>query len=217
MKASEFYGWGVELIENLPEYWHEDDFMRQFLMALGFEFDALDRLTRYPTPDDIQRALSGTELPNDLEPIIANWFVRTASAEGLLLWEEFLGIAHDNTLSRDDQIAGIITRMRGAETPTPAYIRSQLLQYVDDLEIIEHFDLPGDDINRYSFDIHILAPVGISTNVQVNITNLVKKIKPSHLGFLIVWTEVTWHDDAANMGDRTWADLGDMTWADLHF
>jgi hypothetical protein len=210
MKPEEFYGWGMELMDNLPRYWEEDDFMQQWLMSLGFEFEVLDRLTAFLTDEDAVRAMANN-LPNDPEPLMAQWFVRTANDRGIELWEEMLDIPHDNSLTRADRVAGITTRLYSAQTPTPEYIRQQLLQYVEDLEILEPFHLPGNDINRYTFEIRIIKPTGILDNVKENIELMVERIKPAHLGFMIVWSELTW----AGLGDMTWADLGDMTWRNL--
>lgn len=210
MTPEQFYGWGQVLMDSLPRYWEEDEFMQQYLMALGFEFEALDRLTRFISDGEIGAALGGN-LPDDLEPLIASWFVRTANDDSLVLWENMLSIPHDSTLARPDRIAGIITRMQTTQTPTPAYIKSQLLQYADDVEIVEHFNLPPGDINRKSFDIHILHPTGIQDNVVSAINQMVKTIKPSHLHYMILYSELTWK----NLGNMTWKTLGNMTWKTL--
>lgn len=210
MTPEQFYAWGQVLMDSLPRYWEEDDFMQQYLMALGFEFEVLDRLTRSMNENEITAAL-GSNLPDDLEPLIASWFVRTANDASLALWEDMFSMAHDSTLARSDRIAGIITKMQIAETPTPAYIRSQLLQYADQVEIVEHFELAPGDINRYSFDVHILHPTGIQDNVVAAINAMVQAIKPAHLHYMILYSELTW----AGLGNMTWATLGNTTWKTL--
>jgi len=216
MNDNDVYGWGMFLLENLPTYYYESDFMQQYMMAYGFEFDALDRLTTFFTDDDARRALQGIYL-NDLECVISYWFARTANDDGLRLWEDMLGIAYNSSLTHAERVAGILTKMQTTQTPTPAYIRSQLLQYVDELVVVEHFEFAGNDRRRYTFDIHVIHPKGFKPEVKTAIDSMVRRIKPAHLGYLILYTEVTWHDDPSNMSNRTWADIGDVTWADLRF
>jgi hypothetical protein len=216
MRESEFYGWGEVLMENLPTYWEEDDFMQQFLMAVGFEFDPLDRFTRFMVDDEIRSALAGT-LPNNLEPMHSAWFVRTANEEAMALWEDMFSAPSDTSLTLEERRAGLIARMQSTATPTPAYIKSQIEHYATQMEIVEHFDLPGNDLRRYSFDIRIIQPKGFPENVQQNIDSMVRRIKPSHLGYTIIYSEVTWHDDPGNLGNKTWSDIGNVTWADLRF
>jgi hypothetical protein len=216
MRESQFYGWGEILMENLPTYWEEDDFMQQFLMAVGFEFDPIDRFTRFMVDGEIQQAIAQTLVAN-LEPMHTAWFARTANEEAMKLWEEMFSAPADPGLTLAERRAGIITRMQSTATPTPAYIKSQIEQYANDMVIIEHFDLPGNDLRRYSFDIRIISPKGFPPNVATNIDLMVRRIKPSHLGYSIIYSEVTWHGDPTNMANNTWADIGNVTWADLRF
>jgi hypothetical protein len=212
MRDTQFYGWGELLMENLPTYWEEDDFMQQFLMAVGFEFDPLDRFTRFMVDPEIRSALIGS-LPNNLEPMHSAWFVRTANEDAMKLWEEMFSAPSDSALTIEERRAGVLSRMQSTATPTPAYMYSQIRQYATELAIIEHFDLPGTDLRRYSFDIRIIQPKGFPPNVQQNIDTMVKRIKPSHLGYTIIYSETTW----AALGNRTWNDIGNVTWADLSY
>jgi hypothetical protein len=212
MRPDLFYGWGITLLDNLPKYWEEDDFMQQWMMALGFEFDVLDRFTAFMSDEDIRAAL-GSNLPNDLEPMHSAWFVRTANDDALELWEDMLGSPSDTTYTRQDRVAGLITKMQITATPTPAYIKSQIEQYADELEVIEYFNLPGNDINRYTFGIRIIQPKGFPPNVATNIDLMIKRIKPSHLGYTIIYSESSW----AALGNRTWNDIGNVTWADMGY
>jgi hypothetical protein len=216
MREDQFYGWGEILMENLPTYWEEDDFMQQFLMAVGFEFDPIDRFTRFMRDGEIQAALNQT-LTANLEPMHSAWFVRTANEQAMTLWEEMFSAPADNTLTLPERRAGILARMQSTATPTPAYIHSQIANYADEIVIVEKFDLPPADLRRYSFEIRILKPKGFPPNVQTNIDLMVKRIKPSHLGYTITYSEVTWHGDASNMWNNTWADIGNVSWADLRF
>jgi len=216
MKDTDFYGWGEILMENLPTYWEEDDFMQQFLMAVGFEFDPIDRFTRFMVDGEIQRALDQS-LTANLEPMHSAWFVRTANEDAMLLWEEMFNAASDSTMDLATRRANIITRMQSTATPTPAYIHSQISQYATEIAIVEHFDLAPTDLKRYSFTVRIIQPKGFPPNVQQNIDLMIRRIKPSHLGYTIEYSEVTWHGDPSNMSNNTWADLGNLTWADLRF
>lgn len=216
MRDDQFYGWGEILMENLPTYWEEDDFMQQFLMAVGFEFDPIDRFTRFMTQGEIQRALAQV-LTANLEPMHSAWFVRTANEAAMTYWEQMFSAPSDTTATLEERRANIITRMQGTATPTPAYIQSQIAQYASEIAIVEYFDLPANDLRRYSFSIRIIKPKGFPPNVQQNIDLMIRRIKPSHLGYFIEYSEVTWHGDTSNMTDRTWADLGNVTWADLRF
>jgi len=203
-------------MDNLPTYWEEDDFMQQFLMAVGFEFDPVDRFTRFMVDGEIQQALNQT-LTANLEPMHSAWFVRTANEVALDLWEEMFSAPADATLTLPERRAGILTRMQSTATPTPAYIHSQIAQYATEIAIVEKFNLPGNDLRRYSFDIRIIKPKGFPPNVATNIDLMVRRIKPSHLGYSIIYSEVTWHGDAENMWNNTWADIGNVSWADLRF
>ena len=207
MNPEDFYGWGRILIDDLPTYYHESDFMQQWLMALGFEFDIIDRLTGFFDDPEAQRALEN-RLPADLEPIFANWFVRTASGEALDLWEAMLGIPTDLDMTTGERRNSILVRLQDTRTPTPAFIKEKVLLYVDEVVISENFDLPGNDLNRYRFNIHILHPTGILPNVASAIDETIKRIKPSHLSYLIIYSEITW----LGLGEMTWAELGDATW-----
>lgn len=212
MDATQFYGWGQQLLQDLPAYYEDSDFMQQYLMALGFEFEVLDRLTRFFTEPEAQAALANS-LPDDLETIIAQWFVRTANDSSLLLWENMLSIPRDVAMGRPDRIAGILTRMQSIQAPTPVFIRDQLLQYADDVAIIEHLDLSTNDINRYSFDVRILHPTGIQDNVVTAIDAMIKRIKPAHLHYMILYSELTW----SGIANHTWSQMGNMTWKTLTF
>jgi hypothetical protein len=203
-------------MENLPTYWEEDDFMQQFLMAIGFEFDAIGRFTRFMVSTEIQAAIDQT-LTANLEPMHSAWFARTANADALSFWEQMFSAPTDATLTVPQRRSEIIARMQGTATPTPAYIHSQIANYAEEISVTEHFDLPPNDLKRYSFSIRIIKPKGFPPSVQQNIDLMIRRIKPSHLGYFIEYSEVTWHGDTANMTDRTWADLGSMTWADLRF
>jgi Bacteriophage Mu-like, Gp48 len=216
MREKDFYGWGEILMENLPTYWEEDDFMQQFLMAVGFEFDPIGRFVRFMTDAEIYGAI-GQQLTTNLEPMHSAWFVRTANEAAMAYWEQMFSSPIDASSTLPERRANIITRMQGTATPTPAYIHSQIAQYADEIAVVEYFDLPPDDLRRYSFSIRIIKPKGFPPNVQSNINLMIKRIKPSHLGYFIEYSEVTWHGDTSNMTDRTWADLGNVTWADLRF
>jgi hypothetical protein len=212
MRDVDFYGWGEILMENLPTYWQDDDFMQQFLMAVGFEFDPIDRFTRFMVDGEIQRALQGNLVAN-LEPMHSAWFVRTANEVAMKYWEDMFSAPTDADATLEERRANILTRMQGTATPTPAYIYSQISQYATEIVIVEHFDLPGNDLRRYTFDIRIIKPKGFPPNVQQNIDLMVRRIKPSHLGYNIIYSETSW----AALGDRTWADIGNVTWADLSY
>jgi hypothetical protein len=216
MREKDFYGWGEILMENLPTYWEEDDFMQQFLMAVGFEFDPVDRFTRFMIDGEIQKAIA-QQLTANLEPMHSAWFVRTADERAMEMWEQMFSAPTDSTATLEERRANIIARMQGTATPTPAYVHSQIANYADEIAVIEYFDLPPDDLRRYSFSIRIIKPKGFPPNVQQNIDLMIKRIKPSHLGYFIEYSEVTWFGDNTNMYDRTWADLGNITWADLRF
>lgn len=212
MRDIEFYGWGEALMENLPTYWEEDDFMQQFLMAVGFEFDPIDRFTRFMLSGEIQSALNESLVAN-LEPMHSAWFVRTANEAAMAYWEDMFSSPSDSSLTLEERRAAILTRMQGTATPTPAYIYSQIEHYATEIAIIEHFDLPGNDLRRYSFDIRIIQPKGFPANVQSNIDLMVQRIKPSHLGYTIIYSEETW----SALGNRTWSTIGNVTWANLNY
>ena len=216
MKDSDFYGWGELLMENLPTYWEEDDFMQQFLMAIGFEFDAIARFTRFMVSTEIQAAIN-QQLTANLEPMHSAWFARTANEDAMAFWEQMFSAPTDASLTLAQRRSEIIARMQGTATPTPAYVHSQIANYADEIAVIEYFDLPPNDLRRYSFSIRIIKPKGFPPSVQQNIDLMIRRIKPSHLGYFIEYSEVTWHGDTSNMTDRTWADLGNITWADLRF
>lgn len=216
MRDTDFYGWGQILMENLPTYWEEDDFMQQFLMAVGFEFDPIDRFTRFMLDGDIQRALQQNLVAN-LEPMHSAWFVRTANEDAMKYWEDMFSAPSDTTTALDDRRANIITRMQSTATPTPQYIHDQIAQYATEIAIVEHFDLAPTDLKRYSFTVRIIQPKGFPPNVQQNIDLMIRRIKPSHLGYTIEYSEVTWHGDATNMWNKTWKTIGNVTWADLNF
>lgn len=216
MREKDFYGWGELLMENLPTYWEEDDFMQQFLMAIGFEFDPIDRFTRFMTSDKIQKAIA-QQLTANLEEMHSAWFARTADEVAMHLWEEMFTAPTDTTLTLAQRRTEIISRMQGTATPTPAYVHSQIANYADEIAVIEHFDLPPNDLRRYSFTIRIIKPKGFPPNVQQNINLMIGRIKPSHLGYFIEYSEVTWYGSNPNMYNRTWQDIGNITWADLRF
>lgn len=216
MRDKDFYGWGEILMENLPTYWEEDDFMQQFLMALGFEFDPIDRFARFMTDGEIQKAIA-QQLTANLEPMHSAWFVRTANEIAMAYWEQMFSSPIDSTSTLAARRANIITRMQGTATPTPEYIHQQISQYADEIAIVEYFDLPPTDLKRYSFSIRIIKPKGFPPSVQSNIDLMIQRIKPSHLGYFIEYSEVTWHGDSSNMYDNSWKDIGNVTWANLRF
>jgi len=57
------------LLDDLPLYYESSPFMQQWLMALGFWFDILDRMTAFFIELAFFEAHLADDLPSDLEPI----------------------------------------------------------------------------------------------------------------------------------------------------
>jgi hypothetical protein len=204
------WGNGKYMIESLsPDYYWEDEFFERMQMSLGLEIDNIARLLQIPTDEVIQQALDGT-LNFDVEAILGQWFIRTASGQGLSRIEETLGILTDDTLTTEQRRTNALNRKRSKGiSPTVQYMLSLVLKYVDDAIIIDQNAVGTHD---NSFTVRILSPSGVPVQDAAMRRDL-DTYKPAALAYTIQYTETDW----IGMAERAWNDIGEIYWSTMSY
>ena len=134
----------INLIESLPSFYHDSDFIKAFMESNSIEADAL-RLY--------------------VDDLIKNLYVSTATW-GLDLFEEELGLITDKSIGYEERRERILAKKRGNGTTTKAMIKNTAEAFSGgEVEIIENF-------NDYSFVVKFVGVKGIPKNLALFMSNI---------------------------------------------
>lgn len=174
----------ANLIENLPSFYHNSDFVKAFMESNSIEVDTLKAYM------------------NDL---IKNLYVKTATW-GLDLFEEELGLVTDKSISYEERRERILAKKRGNGTTTKAMIKNTAEAFSGgEVEVIENF-------NDYSFMVKFVGVEGIPRNLAL-FKNMLEEIKPAHLSYELAFTYTVWNFVMqnkpiwSNLNSETWDSL----------
>jgi len=116
-------------------------------------------------------------------------FVLTATW-GLDLWERYLGLTVDRSLSEAVRRERIISKLRGTGTTTVAMIKNVAESYANgEVEVAEQNEL-------YQFTIKFISQKGKPAGLD-QLKNAIEEIKPAHLGVIYVFVYTT-HEELKN-------------------
>ena len=150
--------------------------------------------------DELERAYT------DIEPVILDRFISTASADGLREYEEMFGPARDD-LSLSERRRLLTLRMNlGKGDFTPAGIRQALDSFGLDYVISE---APA------FYRLSIMAQSDYTEAQQSYIVREVGRIVPAHIEYQMVFNTLSW--DELDARDKTFAALDEdnLTWEQI--
>jgi uncharacterized protein DUF2313 len=195
------------LVYNTPWHYSEDDFVQQVFTAWEGELEQFARWTQFEDSSALLNVLNGLNLYTH-EGVLAQWFVRTTSGQGLQWWEEMLGVSTDTTLSDSARRNNLLSRMKQRiASPTTDFLLNVVQQYVTQAVITL-------DTAHYAFTITVTNPrAALPTTTQNSIIAAVEAAKPAHLAYTLKFTETSWNTLAA----RDWNTIGSTSWATLSY
>jgi hypothetical protein len=207
------YGlWKYMAQELGPDDYWESEFWNRLQNSWGLELEKILRLIQFIPNDVVERVLND-DWYNDIEGMLAQWFPRTVNGDSnLRLWEEFLGIPADSSLSDSVRRAAIRTQeLNTGQSPTVQYMLGIVLRYVNDAVILDQNAL-STGTHDNSFIIRILDPSAVPpTDAQMRAA--IERFKPATLNYSIQYTETDW----LHLAERDWATIGEVDWANLAY
>lgn len=148
------------------------------------------------------------QLYTNIEDVLKQFYVETATEWGLDLWEQMLGLTSYAGKPLDQRRSRIISKLRGMGTVTVSLVKNVAESYVyGTVEVTEHPEL-------YSFTIKFVDPRGIPSNLD-DLQAAIEEIKPAHLAVEYQFTYTTWGE--LNTWGTTWGELNTLglTWDTL--
>jgi len=140
----------------VPEYLVEAQSYKVILEAEGPELDAIE---------------------NSLVDVLKQFYVETATEEGLRRWEEFVGLSSYAGKPIDQRRSRIISKLRGMGAVTVQLIKEVAESYDGGtVEVTEQNDL-------YQFTVEFIDTLGIPPNIG-DLMEALEEIKPAHLGVM---------------------------------
>lgn len=113
----------------------------------------------------------------NLADVLKQFYVDTATEEGLCRWEEFVGLSSYAGKPLDQRRSRIISKLRGMGTITVQLIKKVAESYDGGtVEVTEQNDL-------YQFTIEFIDTFGIPPNIE-DLMEAIEEIKPAHLGVM---------------------------------
>jgi len=168
----------------VPDYLKEAQSYKVILEAEGPELDAIE---------------------TNLADVLKQFYVETATEEGLSRWEEFVGLSSYAGKPLDQRRSRIISKLRGMGTVTVSLIKNVAESYTyGTVEVTERPEL-------YSFTVTFSDKHGIPPN-YTDLQAAIEEIKPAHLAVNYVLRYLIWDElDAAAL---TWEalDAKALTW-----
>lgn len=144
----------------------------------------------------------------NIEDVLKQFYVETATETGLALWEQMLGLSSYAGKSLDQRRSRIISKLRGMGTVTVSLIKNVAESYVyGTVEVTEN---PA----AYSFTVKFVDSRGIPPNLD-DVKAAIEEIKPAHLAVAYQFSYTTWGE--LNTWGETWGDLNalGLTWGTL--
>ncbi|MBO8158819.1 MAG: YmfQ family protein [Thermosyntropha sp.] len=171
----------------IPDFLRSSQVFVSLLDAEGVEFD---------------------QLYTNIEDVLKQFYVETATETGLALWEQMLGLSSYAGKPLDQRRSRIISKLRGMGTVTVNLIKNVAESYVyGTVEVTEHPEL-------YSFTVKFVDPRGIPPNLD-DVKAAIEEIKPAHLAVDYEFSYLVWDElDGLN---TTWdqLDAHSYTWDEL--
>lgn len=121
----------------------------------------------------------------------ANMFVVTSDAEGLAMWERYLGIPTDTAQNATVRKEVILSKMRGYGTTTVQMIKTVSEAYANgEVDVTE-------DNAHYTFSITFISQKGKPQALD-QLKAAIDEIKPAHLGVNYIFIYTT-HDELTEL------------------
>lgn len=154
----------IDLMEYLPIYYLNNKTMQAIQKQDGVEL---------------------ARLYTCIENAVNQFFVPTATEEGLRSWEELLAIPRNLLLTAEERREVIIAKLRGSGTTTVQLVKevSESFAY-GEVEVIEKNSL-------YTIRIKFVGQKGIPSNLE-GLKKALREIVPAHLGIEYEFTYMTW-------------------------
>jgi len=177
----------ANMLTYIPEYLRTSQVIISILNAKGIEIDQIN---------------------TNIADVLLQFYVETATATGLALWENYLGLTSysDKTLAQRRE--RIISKLRGMGTVTVAMIKNVAESFVyGQVTVTEHPEL-------YSFTIKFSSEYGIPAHLD-DVQAAIELIKPAHLGVVYEFTYMNW--DEFDTYNKTWDqwDALNLTWIEF--
>lgn len=158
----------MNLIDLLPSFYHESDFVKAFMSSQTIEADLLKA---------------------SVEDLVANLYVKTATW-GLAYFEEELGLYTDISKPYEERRERIMAKKRGNGTTTVKMLKDTALAFdCGEVDVQERF-------NEYKFILKFVSQKGRPKNLE-DFKNMVDEIKPCHLAYEFEFIYNT-HNDLKN-------------------
>lgn len=141
----------------------------------------------------------------NMEDILKQFYVETATGWGLDLWEQMLGLKSYAGKPDDQRRSRIISKLRGMGTVNVTLIKNVAESYVyGAVEVTENS-------SAYSFTIKFVDTRGIPPNLD-DVEAAIEEIKPAHLAVNYQFTYLYWNE--LDVSPHTWDDVDAraMTW-----
>lgn len=147
----------VQIMKSyLPDFQRGNPVFISLMGAEGMEFD---------------------QIKTSIEDVLKQFYVETATEEGLDRWEQKLGLASYAGKPLDQRRSRIISKLRGMGTITVQLIKEVAESYDGGtVEVTEQAPL-------YQFTIEFIDTLGIPPNIE-DLMGAIEEIKPAHLGVM---------------------------------
>lgn len=144
------------------------------------------------------------QLRTNIEDVLKQFYVETATDWGLTLWERMLGLKTNHEKPLDQRRSSIIAKVRGIGTVTISLIKNVAESFT--YGIVEIAEQP----EAYSFTITFADIQGIPPNYE-NLQAAIEEIKPAHLAVSYVIRYLLW--DELDAEGFTWNQLDALAMA----
>ena len=146
------------------------------------------------------------QLRTNIDDILKQFYVETATEWGLDLWEQMLGLKSYAGKPLDQRRSRIISKLRGMGTVTVSLIKNVAESYV--YGTVEVTEQPS----QYSFTVKFVDTRGIPPNLD-DLKAAIENIKPAHLAVAYEFTYTTYGE--LKTWAKTYADLKTMTYGEI--
>lgn len=146
------------------------------------------------------------DLRTNIEDVLKQFYVETATDWGLDLWEQMLGLSSYAGKPLDQRRSRIISKIRGMGT-----VNTALIQNVAESYVYGHVTVT-ENPETYSFTIKFVDPYGLPPNLA-DVQTAIEAIKPAHLAVIYEFTFTT-YEEISSWG-LTYGDLAALTYDDI--
>ncbi len=129
--------------------------------------------------------------------------ISTAHGDGIIQWEEILGLLHEQDKEENLRKDNIRSKLRASGTATIKLIEDITKSYSKGTsEIIEFPD-------KFHFEIKFTDENGVPENIS-EISKRINEIKPAHITYAFVYTFVLW----TYLKERKWKEIAVLKWSE---